>query len=112
MAMSAVDDIALGDKVLDMAGSYQTHCALTDQGGVRCWGACWSGQCGDGASFQPLGDSTNGMANVKNADLEAPAGTYDSADLVATGLALNGRNACATNAAGQVKCWGATTQGP
>ena len=111
IAMSALGDIALGDDIVDFAGSYQTHCALTDQGGIKCWGACWAGVCGDGASFQPLGDSTNTMSNVKNADLEAPAGTYDSADLVATGLALNSRNACATNSLGQVKCWGSNATG-
>ena len=35
--MSALGDIALGDDIVDFAGSYQTHCALTDQGGIKCW---------------------------------------------------------------------------
>jgi alpha-tubulin suppressor-like RCC1 family protein len=69
-------------------------CALTEGGGVRCWGANDFGQIGDGTASQRLRPTqvsglTSGVAQVATGD----------------------RVACARMTGGEVRCWGTNDKG-
>ncbi|GIV95657.1 MAG: hypothetical protein KatS3mg057_0314 [Herpetosiphonaceae bacterium] len=77
------------------AGSYHS-CALLADGGVRCWGANWSGQLGDGST-------TSSPSPV------AVGGATPLTDIVA--LSAGGEYSCALLADGGVRCWGRNDYG-
>lgn len=69
-------------------------CALTQSGGVRCWGSNDAGQ---------LGDKTNDGSNV-------PVDVYGLSSGVKV-IAVGGGHACALTNSGAVKCWGGNGSG-
>jgi alpha-tubulin suppressor-like RCC1 family protein len=79
-----------------IGAGYEHTCALTDAGGVTCWGSNAEGQLGNGSS----------------ADTHAP-GVVDVSGLErgVSAIAAGGFHSCALTSAGGVKCWGSNEYG-
>ena len=113
--MASLSDIAIGaddPKIVKILinNNAGTTCAQTEAGGLRCWGYGAHGRLGTGATNDIGNDGTPGMISVTDVDLEAPADTVDSADLVVTDFSV-AQFFCVLNSAGQVKCVGRNEYG-
>ena len=80
--------------IVQIDGGYGHTCALTDAGGVKCWGGNGWGQLG------------NGTTNYADGAVHLPA----LASGVAS-IALGSDHGCALTVAGGVKCWGRNFDG-
>ena len=87
LAPTDVSTLATG--VAQIAAGAAHTCALTDAGGVQCWGSNTNGQLGDNSS-------TTRLAPVD------VSGLTSGVAAIAAGFA----HTCALTAAGGVKCWG------
>lgn len=78
------------------AGDYHT-CAITNAGGVKCWGRNFNGQVGDGSTT----------------DRSTPVDVSGLTSNLETVIAITGGNGhtCAVTHVGVVKCWGANGNG-
>jgi alpha-tubulin suppressor-like RCC1 family protein len=86
--------VGLDEKVHTLAAGSGHICAVTDLGGVYCWGWNLMGQLGDGTQTQ---------RNVPTPVVGLANGVRD--------LAANRWHTCALSGAGGVKCWGDNSLG-
>lgn len=89
-----VNVLGLSTGVLAVDGGEAHTCAVTTAGGVKCWGANWSGQLGDGTT------------NDRNRPVDV-VGLASGVVAVAGG----GNHTCALMASGGLKCWGVNSSG-
>ena len=94
-------DVETLDSGVTALSARATHtCALTQAGGVRCWGNNVNGQLGDGT----FGNNRRTPEDV----LAAPGGPPLTG---VAALAAGGQHTCALTTAGGVKCWGSNLLG-
>jgi len=94
-----------GINVVEMTGGWGHTCALTSEGGVKCWGTNERGQLGDGIDCSSLGGII-------------PYGCYSSMPVDVSGFTSGAINitsgvnfSCARTDSGIIKCWGANSSG-
>lgn len=88
-----VDVVGLMKDVKAITVGWRHTCALTTNGGVKCWGSNHDGQLGDGTGI----------------DRKAPVDVVELPDGV-LGIAAGGEHTCAV-AANNVRCWGENEDG-
>lgn len=91
---SLVDVIGLSNGVTFLASGMYYACAVTNGGGVKCWGDNFKGQLGDGTTVE-----SNRPVNVVGL----------SSGVVALGAGV--WHTCAVTSSGGVKCWGWNGEG-
>ncbi len=89
-----VDVVGLAAAVAASGAGLSHTCALTTAGGVKCWGANWAGQLGDGTT------------TPRSMPVDV-VGLGSGAVAIATGYA----HTCVVTTAGGVKCWGENFHG-
>lgn len=86
--------LGLDSKVTAITAGYDFTCALTNTGGVKCWGANDVSQLGDGTQLR------------RNTPIDVSSLSTGVSDISA-----GWRHACALRLDGSVQCWGANNAG-
>lgn len=94
-ATTPVDVIGLASGIAAISAGHHHTCALTMQGGIKCWGGNVDGQVGNGSTV---------YAVATPADVEG----FDAG---AVGIAAGGAHTCAVTVIGGVLCWGRNMSG-
>lgn len=89
LGLGPVTPIGLDSGIVALAAGADHTCALTEQGGVLCWGANYAGQLGDGSGQ----------------DRRVPTAVAGLASGVRA-IAAGQRHSCAVLNSGEVRCWG------
>lgn len=87
--LEPVDVLGLSGGVIALTAGFEHTCALTKQGGVKCWGDDQYGQLG-------TGNSANALRPADVAGLQSGVAA----------ISAKGDHTCALTAGGQVMCWG------
>ncbi len=93
--LTPVEVLGLPGSMTTVATGQDHTCALTEAGGMLCWGGGVAGQLGDGTSQNRLN----------------PTGVVGLSSGV-VGMTLGTRHTCALTDAGAVSCWGYNMYGP
>jgi large repetitive protein len=93
-----VQVIGLSSGVRMVAAGAAHACALTDAGGVKCWGTNQTGQLGDGTTMGLRGDSTPYNSPIPVDVVGLTSGVK--------AISAGANHTCAVTNAGAVKCWG------
>jgi len=89
-----VDVSGLNSRITAISTGEERTCALTTSGGVKCWGAPYPGQLGDGTT-----DDKNTPVDMSGL----------SSDIIA--ISTGEDHTCVLTTGGGVKCWGANHRG-
>jgi alpha-tubulin suppressor-like RCC1 family protein len=99
-----VDVLGLTSDVSEVAAGNQYACALTDAGGIKCWGANDTGQLGTGTT-------TSSLIPVDVPGLTSGIKAISTGGAADTGEQGAGATTCALTSSGGVKCWGSGSLG-
>ncbi len=88
--IAALDVVGLTAGVLAVSAGSEDTCALTDAGGVKCWGANYEAQLGSGA-----------ISNESQSPVDV-VGLAGGISAITSGF----DHSCALTIAGGIKCWG------
>ena len=97
-------DLGGNNRAIQVAVGGRHACALLESGEVKCWGANFLGELGQGRANTVVGDEAGQMGNNLPATDLGP----DAQDKQ---LALAGQFSCALLTDGRIKCWGANPNG-
>ena len=94
-----VDVVGLASGVVSVTGGFKHSCALTDSGGVKCWGSNRNGELGATSTDMCLWACSLSVLNVvglSSGVVSVKAGDFHT---------------CAVLSGGTAKCWGQNTSG-
>ncbi len=103
-SLTPVDVVGLGSRVTAISAGGGHTCALTNVGGVKCWGYNASGQ---------LGNAQKACTQVSTCSRTASSTPVDVVGLTrgVSEVAAGEFHTCAVTSRGAAKCWGSQTSG-